>query len=133
MIILEAGINEVVVQQLYTMCSNQVDPYFTWEIKRKGTFDSIVFTQDDSSPIPYYFNTFTLSVGTMSGLTAGVLNIYPGEYTYTIYEMSAPYITNTASAVGAIQNGILIYNATFSSIPTYTASNDDVIRTYRTY
>lgn len=133
MIILEAGINEVVVQQLYTMCSNQVDPYFTWEIKRKGTFDSIVFTQDDSSPIPYYFNTFTLSVGTMSGLTAGVLNIYPGEYTYNIYEMNAPYITSTSSAVGLIQNGILIYNATFSSIPTYTASNDDVIRTYRTY
>jgi len=133
MIILEAGINEVVVQQLYTMCSNQVDPYFTWEIKRKGTFDSIVFTQEDHSPIAYYFNSFTLSVGTMSGLTAGVLNIYPGEYTYTIYEMSAPYITNTASAVGAIQNGILIYNATFSAIPTYTASNNDVIRTYRTY
>lgn len=133
MIILEAGINKVVVQQLYTMCSNQVDPYFTWEIKRKGTFDSIVFTQDDSSSIPYYFNIFTLSVGTMSGLTAGVLNIYPGEYTYNIYEMSAPYITNTASAVGLIQNGILIYNATFSAIPTYTASNDDVIRTYRTY
>lgn len=133
MIILEAGINEVVVQQLYTMCSNQVDPYFTWEIKRKGTFDSIVFTQEDSSLIPYYFNTFTLSVGTMSGLTAGILNIYPGEYSYNIYEMSAPYITNTASAVGLIQNGILIYNATFSAIPTYTASNNDVIRTYRTY
>ena len=133
MVILNSGDNNVVVAQLYSMCSNQINPEFLWEIKRKGTFDTIIFSNSDNSNIPWYYNSFTISVGTYSGLTQGQLNIYPGEYTYNIYEMSAPYITNTASAVGLIQNGILIYNATFSSIPTYTASNDDVIRTYRTY
>lgn len=115
---------------LYEKCSNITNPQFTWELNRKGTYDQVIFYQEDHSSDPYYYNSFTVSVATQSGLTAGVINIQPGEYNYIIYEMPDAYNLITASAIGIVETGLLILEATFSTINSYTQSNDDVIRTY---
>lgn len=131
MLNLDNGVNEVTVT-LYEYCQNLVNPYFTWELTKKGTFDQVIFYQDDHSQIPYYFNSFTISVATFSGLTQGIININPGEYVYNIYEMPDKYNLITASAVGLVETGLLILNATFSTIMSYTQSDTDVIKAYIT-
>lgn len=132
MLNLNNGVNEITVT-LYEYCQNIVNPYFTFELYRKGTFDNIVFTQLDHSSAPWYYNSFTVSVATQSGLTQGIIDIQPGEYIYNIYEMSQPYILATTSAVGLVETGLLILNPTFSAIASYTQSDNDTIKSYITH
>ncbi len=44
-------------------------------------------TVNDFSPMPYYFNYFTISIATPEGLTAGVIDIPSGQYQYYVYEI----------------------------------------------
>ena len=125
------GTSSVIVT-LFEKCKNTINPYFTWEIIRKGSFDTIVFYQNDISTSPYYYNQFELIVGTNSlGLTAGIIPITSGEWNYTIYEMANPYNLATASAVGIVETGLLINGATFSNLPIYTGESNNVIPVYK--
>ena len=114
---------------LYSRC-NLETPYFTWLVKRKGSLDEIIFTQNDVSLAPYYFNQFDLTIATTSnGLTAGLIPLTSGEWNYYIYEQSSPYILATSS--NQVTNGIMIVGATFSEVTTYNGLTDNVIRVYR--
>ena len=119
-----------VVVTLYENSSNLVNPYYTWKLVNKDTLAEKIFTQLDSSPSPYYFNYFTISIATPEGLTAGTIDIKPGQYQYYVYEMQNPYDLNLSNAIGLVENGILNVTATFSTPNVYTASNTNTIPTY---
>ena len=117
MIYLNPGTNSVIVT-LYEKCINILNPYFLWQIENKTTKEVTFFYQNDSSDVPWYYNSFTFSIATQSGLTAGILNNPPGEYTYTVWEMSEPYNLNVGSASNPnpVETGILKIVATQSGI-----------------
>jgi hypothetical protein len=129
MIYLNNGQNVVTVT-LYEK-SSSVQPFYTWELERKGTFDSVVFYQNDSSYAPYYWNAFTISVATYSGLTSGIIQVNSGEWTYTVYEMSNPYDLNLNNAIGVVETGICIVNGTYSNIQNYNGTINDTIVYYK--
>lgn len=115
---------------LYEKCSNILDPYFTWKLVNKDTLAEKIFFQTDSSPRPYYFNYFTISIASPEGLTSGTINIVPGQYQYYIYEMQNPYDLDVNNAIGLVENGILNVNATYSTPNVFTASNNNTIPTF---
>jgi hypothetical protein len=130
MIYLNTGTNSVVVT-LYEK-STQLQPYYTWNLTRKGTFDNVTFYQNDISYVPWYWNQFVITIGTVSGLTAGQININSGEYIYTIYEMASPYILATSSAIDMVETGICIVDSqTFSTINSYTGTMNNNISYYK--
>lgn len=113
---------------LYERCQS-TNPYFTWFVQRKGSLDTIIFYQDDISLSPYYYNQFNLTVATNSiGLTSGVVPLFPGEWNYTIYEQSQPYVLATSSNI--VETGILVVSGTFSQSPIYDGLQDNVIIVY---
>ena len=118
------GDTEVTVT-LYEKCSNQVDPYFLWRFINKDTNDEILFTTEDHSTAPYYYNSFTISVATYSGLTAGIIQVPDGtgQYKYEIYEMANQYDLDPLNAIGLVENGLVTINVTYSNIQSYTQSN----------
>lgn len=113
-----------VTTTLYEKCSNQVNPFFTWRILDKDSNFETIFTTDDFSTVPYYYNSFTISVATYSGLTAGIINIDGGQYSYEIYEMTNQYDLDLANAVGLVESGLITINVTYSQIQSYTASSN---------
>lgn len=128
MIYLNPGTNSIVVT-LYEKCLNITNPYFTWQIVNKTTKDVTYFYQDDHSTAPWYYNSFTFSIATAAGLTAGILNNPAGEYTYTVWEMNEPYNLNIASASNPnpIETGILKIVGTANGIndlQTFTFSGN---------
>jgi hypothetical protein len=128
MIYLNPGTNSVIVT-LYEKCINILNPYFLWQIENKTTKEVTFFYQNDSSDVPWYYNSFTISVATSAGLTAGILNNPPGEYTYTVWEMSGPYNLNVGSASNPnpVETGILKIVGTASGIiglQTFTYSGN---------
>jgi ABC-type glycerol-3-phosphate transport system permease component len=130
MIYLNNGSNVVTVTLAEK--STQVQPYYTWLLERKGTFDNVIFYQNDSSPIPYYWNSFTVSVvSTTPGLTSGIIKANSGEWTYTIYEMAAPYILDLTQAINEVETGICIINGTYTANHNYTGTLDDTIKYYK--
>jgi hypothetical protein len=128
MIYLQTGTNSVIVT-LYEKCINITNPYFLWEIENKTTKEITFFYQNDSSDAPWYYNSFTISIATSSGLTAGIINNTAGEYTYRIWEMNEPYNLNVGSASNPnpVETGILKIVATQSGIvglQTFTYSGN---------
>jgi len=116
------GENEAIVT-LYENSSNITDPQYTWVIENKDTLVRTIFYQEDHSNYPYYYNAFTLSVATYSGLTAGILDIDYGQYNYYIYEFVNPYDLDLNNSLGLVENGIIYVVGTQSSTSTFTASN----------
>lgn len=128
MIYLNSGVNTITVTPYEK--SNQIQPYYTWQIIRKGTFEEVIFYQDDSSYSPWYFSTFTVSVGTVSGLTQGKIVANPGEWTYNIWEMQQPYNLSITQSVGLVETGILIISGTYTGDNEYIDNNDSEIKYY---
>lgn len=129
MIYLQSGTNSIVLT-LYEK-SVQTQPYYTFQLVRKGSFDEVVFYQNDSSYAPWYWNQFVVSVGTISGPTQGNIVLYPGEYTYNVYEMSASYSLSYTQSIGLVETGILIMEGTYSQDKEYSGSDDTEIIYYK--
>lgn len=123
MLILSPTQSNVVNVTLYENSTNLVNPYFTWKIKNKQSLEETIFFQTDSSDVPWYYNSFTLSISTTPGLTAGIINVKSGEYQYFVYQMNNPYDLNLNNAVKEVENGILVVTATYSQLQTYTQSS----------
>jgi hypothetical protein len=124
------GSSEVIVT-LYEKSSNVINPYFTWELYSKDRNETYIMTQDDHSSIPYYYNSFTMSISS-TGATQGGVDLINGEYRYKIHEMLNPYTLDLGQSLGIVETGLLIVGLT-SSIPTilsYTQSNTTVIPRY---
>lgn len=129
MLIVNGEGTTTVTVTLYEKC-NLPNPYFTWQVQRKGSLDEIIFYQDDISMSPYYFNQFNLIVATTSvGLTAGVVPLTPGEWNYYVWEQSSPYILATSSNM--VETGLLIVTGTYSQDPVYDGLNTNIIPIYR--
>lgn len=118
------------VVTLYEKCKNVFNPYFTWKLIDKDSDATYLFYADDNSYSPYYWNSFTVSVGVGSA-TAGYVNISPSIYSYEVYEMSNPYDLDLNNSLGMVENGLLTYNATFSETASFTQSNDNVTFVWR--
>lgn len=132
MIYLTQNQNNLVTVTLWELCENLVNPFFTWKITDKGTNNSIVFTTNDYSSSPYYYNYFTVSVVSLSGTatprgsTAGVIYANTGTYDYVVYEMVNQYDLNLNNAIGTVETGILQINGTYSSYLVDTTSNGTI-------
>lgn len=125
MLSIDTGDTKKITVTLYEKCNNTVDPYFTWVIKNKDTFEETIFYMDDFSTYPYYFNYFTLSVATYSGLTAGVINVPIGEYEYNVYEKSVPYSLTYSLSDNLVENGIFYVCGSASPyIPELNGTNN---------
>jgi len=116
-----------VVVTLNDLVSLTQSAYFTWKILSKNSLEETIFEADDFSISPYY-NSFTLSVGTLSSLTGSnvTLDIEQGEYEYTIYQTSNQYSLSTDGLV--LERGLMICLGTGSVDSTFTESNDDTVR-----
>jgi hypothetical protein len=131
MIYLNQGTNSV-VSTLYEK-SQSLNPHYIWCLERKGTFDKVLFYQEDNSRAPWYWNSFTVSVNMGIGLTAGKIEINSGEYIYKVYEASSfPYdLSPTASnVVGLVETGIANVIGTFSTRKTYEGTIDEKRKYY---
>ena len=72
MIYLNTGTNSIVVTAYEK--STQIQPYYTFQIIRKGSFDEVVFYQNDTSYAPWYWSQFEITISpTYSGLTSGII------------------------------------------------------------
>lgn len=107
--------------------TNLVNPYFTWRIINKQSLVETIFYANDFSQVPWYYNSFTVSASTTTiGLTAGIINSAPGEYTYTVYQMSNPYDLDLANAIKEVETGILVISATYTPQESFTASSGTI-------
>lgn len=129
MLYLQNGTNSIVAT-LYEK-SSQIQPYYTWQLIRKGSFDEVVFYQNDSSYAPWYWNEFVVSVGTISGPTQGQIVISSGEYTYNVWEMATSSSLSYTQSIGLVETGILIVTATFTSNSEYIGNDDTEIIYYK--
>jgi len=129
MIYLNPGTNSITLT-LYEK-SVQTQPYYTFQLIRKGSFDEVIFYQDDTSYAPWYWNEFSISLGTVSGLTQGQIVASFGEYTYNVYEMTTPYNLSYTQSVGLVETGILIITGTFTPDTEYNGNDDSTIVYYR--
>lgn len=128
MLYLNTGTASVVTLTLYEAAENVVNPFFTWRLFNSE--NEVVFTADDISPVPYYYNSFTISLANYSGLTAGVINVETGQYTYEVYEMQNQYDLNLDNAIGMVETGILNIIGTYSEIKAYVKT-DNKIKAYK--
>jgi len=119
-----------VIATLREKSSNIVNPYYTWKIVNKNSFDEYIFSADNNSQSPYY-DSFTMSVGTPSSLTSSVV-IYAdaGQYDYFVYEMNTNWDLDLNSSLGLVEMGIMIISGTDSSPVSFTESNYDTIRVF---
>jgi hypothetical protein len=132
MIYLQQGTASKITLTLYERCQNINNPYFTINIWNNETNKYLNFTADDFSPNPYYYNYFTVSVGNISGLTAGKIVADNGIYTYTVWEQTRPYQLSTASAVGLVETGILkIQPASYTNPEVYTNNDTTQTKVYK--
>jgi len=131
LIVNNSGTSNVVVT-LYEKCSNLVNPYFTWEIVRKGSNDVVYFTNEDISTSKYYWNEFQITPATSSyGLTQGLIPLIPGEYIYNIWETTNQYDLSLSTAIGIVETGILICGTNVNTIPVYTQNDNNTIPVFK--
>lgn len=116
--------SSILTVTLYDKCQNVYNPYFTWQLIDKDSNEEYIFTSDDFSHAPYYWNTFTVSVSGVVGLTAGIIDIPQSQYRYNVYEMANPYDLNLSNAIGLVENGLLTVIGSYSQIQSYTASSN---------
>ena len=116
MLIVSATGSSNITTTLYEMAKNKVNPYFVFELVRKGSNDEIIFTNDDISTAPWYYNEFVITIATdYIDLIHGVIPLEEGEYKYTAYEMSSQYDLNINNAVGIVETGLLVCGLDFSA------------------
>ncbi len=109
-----------VVFTLYEECVNRVDPFFTFKLMDKDTDEVVIFSSEDNSPIPYYWNSFTFSQ-----------NLSGSQYAYEIYETSTPNQLDLSLALGVVEKGLITVNITHSTVQSYTQSDDNTTSVYR--
>lgn len=118
MINLNSGDNYVCLT-LFENSSGSTQSYYTFNLKNKSTKVNYYFTSDELSGYPYYWNKFLITLGTVSGATAGLINYPGGEYTYNIYETTSRYDLGLTSSLGIVETGICILKGTHSTISNY--------------
>lgn len=115
--------------------SNLLNPYYVWKLVNRDSFEEYVIAPDDNSN-SYYYDSFTMSVGTPFVSTGAdvIIDAVPGQYDYFVYEVSIEYDVDLTSIVGEVENGILIIEGNQSKISdtaiVFTASNSDTTKVF---
>lgn len=98
MIHLIYGASNSVILRL-TKVATILNPYYTFELINQQSKDTIIFTSDNISPVTLIYDEFNLISTTASpGLTAGIIDVEKGVYTYNIYETQYQYNLDLGSA-----------------------------------
>lgn len=127
-----SGSSQILITESEIIQATSSPVYYTWKMVRKGTFDEIIFYQDDTSTAPWYWHSFTVSVATSSiGLTQGLVPLYPGEWTYVVYEMGNPYDLDLNNSLGTVSFGLVTVDDTPNTLNRYTQSDNFTINHYR--
>lgn len=130
MIYLNPGTNSITLT-LYEK-STQVQPYYIFQLIRKGSFDEVVFYQEDTSYAQWYWSEFAITLSpTYSSLTAGIIQANFGEYTYNVYEMTSPYNLSYTQSIGLVETGICIITGTSTDNTEYTGNDSSTITYYK--
>lgn len=110
-----------------------INPYFVWSIKDDDTNRNYVFTADDWSPAPWYYNIFTFSVitGATYGATQGIISAPQGNYIYRVYETPIQYDLDLNNVTKEVEIGMINIIGTASVTTTFTASNNDTVVTFK--
>lgn len=112
-----------------------MNPYYVWKLVNRDSFEEYVIAPDDNSN-SYYYDSFTMSVGTPFVSTGAdvIIDAVPGQYDYFVYEVSIEYDVDLTSIVGEVENGILIIEGNQSKISdtaiVFTASNSDTTKVF---
>ena len=118
------------IATLREKASNLVNPYYTWKLVNKNSFDEYIFSADNNTSSNYY-DSFTVSIGLPVALTSSVvIDAVPGQYDYFVYEMNTNYDLNINNSLGLVEMGMLMIIGTDSSVISFTESNDDTIRVF---
>jgi hypothetical protein len=132
MLIVSPTQSSLITVTLYELASNQVNPYFTFELIKKGSHDKIYFTNDDLSTSPWYWNQYMITPSTGTpGLTQGIIPLMEGEYVYNVYETSAQYDITLSTLVGKVETGIMIVGTVVNTIPAFTTNDNAVIPVFK--
>ena len=132
MLIVSSTQSTYITLTLTEMAQNQLNPYYTFQINRKGSNDVVYFTNDDLSTSPYYNKyLITPSVNGNIGLTQGIIPLIPGEYSYICYETSEQYDINLSSVVGVVEKGIMTVQGEALNIPDFILNNNQTIPVYQ--
>lgn len=124
--------NEVIVT-LWEQTQNILNPFYTWQLTDIDTKNTITFTSNENSVVPYYFNAFTISVvsiaatATPYGLTNGTIYTNAGNFDYVVYEMVNPYDLNLNNKIGVVECGLLNIAGTYSNYVVNTANDNATI------
>lgn len=130
MIYLSVTQSSEVIATLREKASNLVNPYYTWKIVNKNSFDEYIFSADNNT-LSNYYDSFTVSIGTTIALTSSVtIDAVAGQYDYFVYEMNTNYDLDLNNSLGLVEMGILMISGTDSSIISFTESNYDTIRVF---
>lgn len=119
----------VVDVTLYEKSSNIVDPNYTWKLTNSQTNKVTLFTQENSSSSPYY-QSFTVSVSGVPGLTAGTIDVQAGQYVYEIYETEEPYTLVLSGDEPLVETGILNVIGDESTLKQYNGETPGYIKAY---
>jgi hypothetical protein len=106
--------------------SNLINPYYTWRLINKNSFDEWIISPDNNSTSNYY-DAFTISIGVNFNPTSSVIiDAVQGQYDYFIYEMNTEYDLDLLNSLGLMESGILEIIGTAPSIISFTGSNDTI-------
>lgn len=124
-----------VIATLKEKTTNLLNPYYIWKIVNRDSFDEYVFAPDNNSN-SYYYDSFTMSVGTPFTPTGAnvIIDATPGQYDYFVYEVSTQYDLNLSNIIGEVESGILIIEGTQSKISdtivSFTDNNSDTTKVF---
>lgn len=108
-----------------TKVATILNPYYTFELINQQSKEQIIFTTDNESQVPLVYDQFTITSTTQSpGLTAGILNVDKGVYTYNIYETQFEYNLDLASA-SFLRSGELVVGGTNDFTYSFFTQSDD--------
>lgn len=122
MLYIDYGVTSSVTVTLYEKCQNITNPFFTWVVDGGDNRERYIFTADDYSSVPWYYNQFTFSYA--------LLPAPAGQYVYTVYEMATASL-NIDEAIREVETGILNIVGTSSATVAFTQSNTNTVVVFK--
>lgn len=113
MIVLEQTGTTSVVLELFTHASGQT-PIYLFEVTRKGASESKTFIAEDVSSACCRCNIFEIVNSNTEDLENGVVYLIPGEYDYTVYELTIQDLN--ATRIRTLQTGCMYVKGTIDSV-----------------
>lgn len=107
------------------------NPYYLFKFESIDTNKVVLFTGTDVSSNTERYNKFMITeTSGATNFTAATINLDPGEYAYTVYQMSGQTNLALSGTSGIVETGqVLVSGATQTSY-TYTGTDDDESAVY---